>query len=139
MDGLSAEANIVALLQLSNGILGIVRASAFSPATDGYRREVEVLQDELESLNSVLEILSNLPSIPGSSKLAKLLSLRGPIEACLRELQSLMDKLSLLAGSDRAFKRMIKSLVTKEELRRIISSLEKSRATFALALSSHQM
>lgn len=141
MEALGSVASIIALIQVSSHI--IVALQRYQPLVKDFPREISLLHDELKHLVSVLEIVSDLPSIPGSSKLTKLKILNdpgGPVERCRRELVRLDDGLEKFFGRSKGLTKVVFGArswpFSKNQTVAGIKTIEETRNLFALAISA---
>lgn len=95
MDGLSAAASVIAVVQLTEEIIKICYGYAMT-AKDA-RRDIRALADELESLQDVLADIQRLSESPEAhtrlSRLGRLVQPGIPLEKCSRCLEELKGKL----------------------------------------------
>lgn len=93
MDGLSASASIITVIQVSGQIFSLCWDYYF--AIKDTRDDIQFLRNELTALQDVLESVAEMVEMAGDSKLSILEILstpNGPLEQCSRELNSLPTK-----------------------------------------------
>jgi len=95
MDGLSASASIIIVIQVSGQIFSLCWDYYF--AVKDARDDIQLLLNELTALQDVLESVAEMVEISGNSKLSILEILskpNGPLQQYSRELSSLVTKLN---------------------------------------------
>ena len=101
MDGLSAAASVIAVIQISGHVFDLCRTYYFE--VRNARKDIQRLRDEVTSLQDVLTNVADLPDSPGSAKLS-ILGLNqsdGPLQQCRTELTELATKLEAGQGKDK--------------------------------------
>jgi hypothetical protein len=94
MDGLSAAASVIAVIQISAQVFTLCN-DYFLVVKDA-RKDIQRLRDEVSSLHDVLENIAEMAEFPAAAKLSTLNILikpDGPMELCRRELERLKAKL----------------------------------------------
>src|SRR4051812_11175285 len=102
MDGLSAAASVIAVIQISGGFFDLCR-TYYLEARDA-RKDIKRLRDEVTTLQDVLTSVADLAEAPGSAKLLILGLLNqpdGPLQQCGTELEVLATKLEICQGKDK--------------------------------------
>src|SRR5437773_9495870 len=104
MDGLSAAASVIAVVQISGQVFNLCW-TYYSNVKDA-RNDIRRLRIEVTSLQVVLTKVAELADTPGSAKLSILNLLNqsdGPIQQCQTELVGLVAKLDPGQGKDKQF------------------------------------
>lgn len=142
MDGLSAAASLIAVLQVTSAVITI--CYSYRQGQKHSSREVIQLSDELSSLKDVLDALLRLAEKSGASDdTARLATFEllakpdGPLLNCQSELERLQAKLEPESGW-RAVKRSLVWPLKEGELRKALGALERLKGTMQLALSADQ-
>ena len=140
MDGLSAAASILAVVQISGKIYDLCRAY-YLEARDA-RDDIRRLRAEVTSLQDVLTNVADLAEAPGSDGLSVLHLLDrpdGPVQQCQVELVELITKLEPGRGRNEMKKfgmRALKWLLNTKEIDKAITHIERHKNTFNLALTA---
>jgi hypothetical protein len=150
MDGLSAAASLIAVLQVTSAVITI--CYAYRQGQKHSSREVIQLSDELNSLKDVLDALLRLVEKPEDSNATTNSSWNsenrlatfevvvkpdGPLFTCKSELERLKAKLEPESGW-RAVKRSLVWPLKEGELRKALGALERLKGTMQLALAADQ-
>jgi hypothetical protein len=138
MDPLSATASAIAVLQISGTIISACynyRSLVKSARTDASRitSELNGLRTVIESLLSLLE--DDAPD--ESSVLRSISQINGPLENCLKDLESVVSKLVLKDGW-RATRATLVWPLREAEVRRVLESIDSTKSTIQLALLADQ-
>jgi ankyrin repeat domain-containing protein 50 len=142
MDGLSAAAGIIAVIQLSGQLFDLCR-TYYLEVKDA-RIDIQRLRNEVISLHDVLASVKDLADAPGSAKLSNLDLLNkpdGPVQQCTTELEGLTAKLELVQGKDRMKQfglRALKWPFSSKDIDKVIETIGRHKATFNLALTADQ-
>lgn len=142
MDGLSAAASVIAVVQIAEVVCS--KLQQYIWAVKDAKKDIERLRDEILTLHDVLEKVDDLKYGPRSEALALdiLNKPDGPIEKCNYELVELLSRLDTGQG-DTAMKRVgwraLKWPFNRKAVDKILESLEKYKATFNLALTAGSM
>ncbi|TVY38543.1 Ankyrin repeat and KH domain-containing protein [Lachnellula occidentalis] len=140
MDGLSAAASVVALVQISGQIYNLCQT--YYAGVKSAREDIRRLRDEVTSLQDVLNGVADLADSPASAKLAVLGLLNQPdglVQQCQTELAGLTTKLADGQGNGTMKKfgmRALKWPFTKKDVDAIISIIGRQKALFHLALTT---
>ncbi|TVY25789.1 Ankyrin repeat and KH domain-containing protein mask [Lachnellula hyalina] len=140
MDGLSAAASVVALVQISGQIYNLCQT--YYSGVKSAREDIRRLRDEVTSLQDVLNGVADLADSPASAKLAVLDLLNQPnglVEQCRTELAGLITKLADGQGDGKMKKfglRALKWPFTKKDVDATISIIERQKALFHLAFTT---
>ena len=137
MDPLSVSAGIIAVLQLSSTVFGYLKDA--TEATGDRKR----LLDEVTSLHFLLfPLVDQMKEAEGddtwSASLRSLKTPGGPLEQFRVELQRVASKLERVAGVKK-FGKAITWPFQKEEVKEILSTIERQKSLFILALESCNM
>lgn len=138
MDGLSAAASVIAVIQISGQVFDLCR-TYYSEVKDA-KIDMQRLCDEVTSLQNVLTNVSRLTS----DKLPILDFLNqpnGPVQQCLIELIALAAKLNPGQGRDKMRQfglRALKWPFSGKEVDKAITAIERHKATFNFALTVDQ-
>jgi ankyrin repeat domain-containing protein 50 len=137
MDGLGAAASVIAVIQISGKIFDLCW-TYYSEVKDA-RKDIRRLRDEVKSLQDVLTNVAELADAPGSAKLSilRLNQPDGSIQQCRTELIELARKLETKQGKDKM--RALKWPFRSKDVDKAIADIERSKATFSLALAVDQM
>lgn len=139
MDGVSATASVVALIETSLKIVSLC-AEYYSHVKNA-KQDVHRFSLEVKAFIKVLQNLDNLAQNSGATRLFALTSLSEDIQRCLLDLERLQKKLDLGKGRKamsrygiRAFKWPFES----KELEKDIAVLERYKSVFNAALNTDQ-
>jgi hypothetical protein len=142
MDGLSAAASVIAVVQITSQIFDLCR-TYYINVRDA-RRDVERLRTEIISLQDVLANVVDLTDDSNSSSLRTLNILNqadGPIQQCQLELADLAAKLEPHEDKSRMRQfglRALKWPLTAKEVDNILVAIGRHKASFTLALTTDQ-
>lgn len=151
MDPLSITASIIAVLQATDAVIHV--CNDYRSAVKNSSWELPRVIDEVTSLRGLLEALARLAKEAESadpateSRLPTLEPLCGPVgplATCLGELKALEKKLALPTASGHAKSKrnaLVAALVwplKKEDTRRALENIERSKSTFTLAIAGDQ-
>jgi hypothetical protein len=138
MDGLSAAASVIAVVQVSRQVFDLCR-TYYSEVKDA-RTDIQRLCDEVMSLQNVLTSVTHL----ASAKLPILDLLNqpdGPVQQCLTELIALAAKLNSGQGKDKMRQfglRALKWPFSSKDVDKAITAIGRHKTTFTLALTADQ-
>ena len=140
MDPLSATASVVAVFQLSTQVLSLCREYYSEIKTA--RSDIEKLVVEIQTFQNVLQKLKTNAEGLDASKLFVTASCEDNIRQCSYDLENLKSRLELEKHGKRMKRfglRALKWPFTSPEVDRVISTLERQKLTFNLALGLDQM
>jgi ankyrin repeat domain-containing protein 50 len=145
MDGLSAAASVIAVIQITQQIF-IICQTYYLEVKDA-RKDIQLLSDEVTSLKDVLTNLKDLGDSPSSAELSSLKLLNqpnGPLERCEADLRALVTKLEpgTRTGDSKMKQfglRALKWPFSSKDVYKVITAIERNKNLFNLALSSDQM
>jgi hypothetical protein len=142
MDGISAAASIIAVIQISEQIISLCR-TYYSEVRDA-KKNIQRLREEMTSLQTVLTKVADLANAPNSAKLSTLSLLNqpdGPVRQCMMELITIAAKLNPGQGKDTMKQfglRALKWPFSSKDVDKAITTIERHKATFNLALAADQ-
>ena len=139
MDGVSATASVVALVETSLKIVSLC-AEYYSHVKNA-KKEVDRFSREVEAFINVLENLDKLAQNPGTTRLFATRSLNENIKRCLVDLEHLQKKLEPGKGRKTMSRYGIRALkwpFENKELEKNIGVLERYKSTFTAALNTDQ-
>jgi ankyrin repeat domain-containing protein 50 len=137
MDGISAAASVVALIQISGQVFALCQ-DYFSEVKNA-RQDIRRLRDEVMSLQDVLTNVKDLAEAPSSTKLTSLDLLNQPdglIHQCETELKGLSTKLDIGQGKGHMRLRALKWPFSKKDVDKTISAISRQKELFNLALTA---
>jgi len=143
MDGLSAAANVIAVIQIAGTIWSL--CSQYLTAAKNAKPDIERLQGELSRLKNVLEVAQKLLEGPNGSRLQASQELRSALENCSSRLKGLESKLKEkletakrgnIVGRFRL--RALKWPLESNDVDSIVQSLYEFRDTLSACLSVDQ-
>lgn len=139
MDGLSAAASVIALIQISQSVA--LLCSQYFTAVKNAKPDIERLQKEVDRLNTVLEGVQRILQGPNGAKLQTSQRLCDGLSGCFSQVNKLEKKLTdkLYVGKkDKVMSRFgyraLKWPFEKDEVDSIIQILEGYRDTLSAAL-----
>lgn len=141
MDGLSAAASVVAVIQISAQVFDLCRTYYLN--VKDARKDIERLRNEITSLQ---DILVNVADLANESSSASLQTLRlvnqddGPLKECQLELTALLGRLSPQNGASKV-KLVLRSLkwpLNSKEVDKALLAIGRYKSSFVLALSTDQ-
>ena len=139
MDGVSAAASIVALIQISEHLFGLCQE--YFQGVKHAREDIQRLRDEILSLQDILINLKELTDAADSAKLSIFKTLNqidGPVQRCQTHLNGLVTKLDPGLGENRMKQfglRALKWPFNSKAVNEIIVVIERHKTTFSLALN----
>jgi hypothetical protein len=134
MDGLSAAASLIALLQISNSII------QYLAEIGGSSMERLQLLMELSNTTMLLTMLKDAPRDTGSTEAwnSTMKRLQGPLD----QFQKLLEKLAARLAPNHGIKKLGRAVLWpfhKDELKDIFSSLERYKTLLGLAMHNDHM
>lgn len=143
MDGVSAAASVIAVIQMSGQVFDLCRT--YYLEVNDARKDIQRLRDEVTSLQDVLVNVADLTDAPGSAK-SSILALNrpdGPVQQCRTDLIGLAAKLDPGQGTDKMTQFGLTALkwpFSSKEVDKAITTIGRHKATFnlALAAATHQ-
>lgn len=144
MDGVSAAANIIAVLQLVEKIALLI--SQYVKAVKSAKTDIERLQREIEGLRHVLNGMHQLVQGPNGARLETSQLLMPALQRCSSELTGLGDILKEPLAPSGKRERLMRRFGFRElkwpfqsaQIDRTVESLTKFRDTFTAALNLDQ-
>lgn len=142
MDGVSAAASVIAVVQLTEEVIKICYGYAVT-AKDA-RRDIRALADELESLQDILGDIQGLFERPeahiGLSTLGRLVRPGSPLEKCSNCLEELKGELDSAkhAGVANQMKTVLGWPFKRKDTSRTIDLIRSYRDTISLAINADQ-
>ena len=142
MDGLSAAASVIAVIQVSSQIFDLCRTYYIN--VKDAREDIQRLRDEITALQDVLVNVADLTDDPKSASLKALASISrkdGPLQVCQSELLALAARLD--PGEERGRMRQfgmraLKWPFSSKEVDKILDSIGRHKSSFTLALAADQ-
>ena len=141
MDPLSAATSVIAVVQISGQVFGLCW-EYYSEVKDA-KEDIKRLRDEVKSLQDVVTKVADLVDAPTAkpSVMDLLSQPDGPVQQCLTELIKLAAKLNPGQGKDtmkRFGLRALKWPFSSKDVDKAITTIERHKATFNLALTADQ-
>ena len=139
MDGVSAAASVVALVEISAKVVSLC-AEYYSHVKNA-KKDIDRFRLEVEALIKVLRNLHQLAQKPGAAKLFTSNTLDESINLCLSDLRHFKKKLEPGKGRkamNRYGVRALKWPFESKELEKAIGVLERYKSTFNTALNVDQ-
>lgn len=143
MDGLSAAASVVAVIQISGHVFDLCR-TYYSEVKEA-RKDIQRLRDEVTSLQDVLTNVADLADAPSPAHLSILNLLNqvdGPVQQCQAQLTELAAKLEPGQGKNKMKQfglRALKWPFSSKEVEKTVVTIGRHKATFGLALAADHM
>lgn len=146
MDGLSAAANIIAVLQLTQAVA--VGLRTFYRHVRDARAEIDKLYSTIIGLEIIFKRLDSLSKQSGHELLDSILwsDPQGPLKQASNELILLKDQLEVQHSKKQQLEKVMKSLriswkwpFKQDEIASIVNRLEGHKSTLLLQLSSHNL
>jgi hypothetical protein len=145
MDGLSAAASIIAVVEITMEDFDL--CNRYYVEVKEARADIERLRLEILSFQSVLLSVRDLAENPSSAELSTLRNLcnsgqDGIVQRCTDDLEGLREKLESKPGKDQMRKfgfRALKWHFSSKEVEKLITTLERFKAMFSLALDADQV
>ncbi|KAJ5211729.1 NACHT and WD40 domain protein [Penicillium cinerascens] len=139
MDGISAAASVIAVIQLTGSIVKI--CGGYIKEVKDAPKDVVSLQKEVEDLREILEKLSGLIHGTHGTKLSTSRALVDGTINCLALLQDLEGKIDPGRGKKAMSKvglRALKWPLKRTEVERIMKDIDRYKTTFSLSLQIDQ-
>jgi len=130
MDGVSAAASVVAIIQISGQVFALCQS--YYSGVKSAREDIPRLRDEVTALQDVLTNIRDLADAPGSAKLSILGLLNQPdglIQQCATELKGLKTKLD--TGL-----RALRWPIHRKDIDKTILVIRRQKKIFNLALTA---
>jgi hypothetical protein len=141
MDGLSAAASVIAVIQISAQVFDLCRTYYLN--VKDARKDIQRLRNEMNSLQDVLVNVVDLANAPESASL-KILNLvnkqDGPLSQCQSELTALLEKLDPGESTSKV-KLALQSLkwpLHSKEIDQALLAIGRYKNSFVLALTTDQ-
>jgi len=139
MDGLSAAASIIAVVDISAKVASL--CFQYSVAVKGAKNDITRLHTKVEDVKGILEKIIKLLDGPGNARLPTTDTLSVPLKQFFEVLQRI--KTDLEPGTARKTMkqfgfRALKWPYTSEGVEEMVARLEKCEQTFSLALQVEQ-
>jgi hypothetical protein len=137
MDGLSAAASVIAVIQISEHV--VLLCSRYLQAVKNAKSDIERLHGELSHLRAVLEGARKLLQGPNMARLETSRLLDDGLRGCYSHLQDLETKLKGTRKGMRFFgRRALKWPFESKEVGTVIQTLNKFRDTLSASLNIDQ-
>ena len=143
MDGISAAASVIAVIEISGQVYSL--CSKYYLEVKDARKDIKSLREELASLDEVLTKVVDLARVPSPNQLAILALLNqteGPVQQCRAQLTDLVVKLEHWQGKDKMKRfglRALKWPFSSKEVNNCLLVIGRYKATFELALTADHM
>ena len=139
MDGLSAAASVIAVVQISGQVFGLCW-EYYSEVKDA-KEDIKRLRDEVKSLQDVVTKVADLVDAPTAkpSVMDLLSQPDGPVQQCLKELTELVKKLKPELEKNKMKKfglRALKWPFVSKDVDKAIKAIGRYKVTFNLALTT---
>ena len=139
MDGFSAAASVIAVVQISGQVFGLCW-EYYSEVKDA-RKDIKRLRDEIKSLQDVVTKVVDLVDAPGAklSVMDLLSQSDGPVQQCLKELTELMERLKTGLENNKMKKFGLRALrwpFISKDIDKAVTAIGRYKATFNLALTA---
>jgi hypothetical protein len=139
MDALGAAASVIAVVELSAKVVSV--CVEYSRAIKNATKDIDLLLNELKSLQDVLEKVKQLLDGPNGSRLSASQSLRNGLDSSGSELKTLDQKLEPSISRKRMSRiglRALKWPFETEEVNKVLGRLERCKQAISLALQLDQ-
>lgn len=137
MDGLSAAASVLAVIEISAKLVALCR-DCFSEVKEA-KKDIQRFRKEVTTLENILIDLRDLVDTPDCTKLP---ILDTSLKQCQSTLEELVRKLEKAAGKDKMMKqfgwRAFKWPFNSNDVQKAIETIERHKNTFNLALTVDQ-
>lgn len=143
MDGLSAAASVIAVVQISEKVFNLCRM--YYLEVKKARKDIKRLRDEVTSLQDVLTNVADLAEDPCSANLSILSLLNqqnGPVQQCQGDLAGLITNLDPGQGKNKMKQfglRALKWPFNSKDVEKLLTTIGRHKATFNLALTSDHL
>lgn len=139
MDGVSAAASVIALVEISVKILSLT--VEYSTQVKSAKEDIARFRLELDAFIKLLRSLHELAQNPEAKKLVTFKSLAQSIQQCKLDLENLYERLE--PGKSRKAMsrygiRALKWPFESKELHNLIDRLERYKSTFSTTLNADQ-
>ncbi|KAE9371255.1 hypothetical protein N431DRAFT_376754 [Stipitochalara longipes BDJ] len=141
MDGLSAAASVIAVIQISAQVFDLCRTYYLN--VKDARKDIQRLRNEVNSLQDILVNVADLAHAAQPSSLRTLSIVNqkdGPLEQCRVELTALLAKLDPGEGASKLALalRSLKWPLHSKEVDQVLLAIGRYKSSFILALSTDQ-
>ncbi|MCJ1387629.1 hypothetical protein MMC18_000472 [Xylographa bjoerkii] len=139
MDGLSAAASVIAVIQISGQVSSLCRA--YYLEVKDARNEIQRLREEVAALEDVLTKVMDLADDPTATEVEVLKLVNqteGPVQQCQAFLTDLVAQLKKGQGSDtmkRFGLRALKWPFSSKDVKACLETIARHKATFTLAIA----
>ncbi|KAI9868485.1 MAG: hypothetical protein M1813_005929 [Trichoglossum hirsutum] len=140
MDGLSAAASVIAVVDISAKITSF--CFQYLIAVKGAKNDIEHLQRKVAEIRGILEKIKQLLDGRDKAQLSTTSELSDSLKECFRELEELKAELEpgkARKAMSRFGVRALRWPFTSKQIEKIVSSLERYEQAFARALQVDQM
>lgn len=140
MDGLSAAASVIAVIEISAKIVSL--CVQYSAAVKDAKEDIERFQRKVIDLNNLFERVKQLSDGGDHTGLSTVHQFEVSLKDCslrLKELETRLDPSKLHRNMSRFGWRALKWPFTSKEVERIVLDMQKYEQTFILALQVDQM
>ena len=140
MEPLSGAASVIAVVQISGRVFDLCRT--YYLEVKEARKDIQLLRDEVTSLQDVLTNVADLAEDPDSAKLSILGLLNqpdGPVQQCQKDLAGLALKLETGQGKCKMKQfglRALKWPFSSKDVEKLLTTIGRHKATFNLALTA---
>jgi hypothetical protein len=136
MDGLSAAANVIAVVDISAKIASL--CFQYSVAVKNAKEDIGRLQRKVNDIKDVLGEVQQLLGGRDKTRLSATNKLLDSLKECFLQLEELKTQLETRKAMSRFGVRALKWPFTSKEVEKIVASLERYEQTFSLALQADQ-
>ena len=139
MDGVSAAASVVALVQISAKVASL--CAEYYSHVKSAKKDIDRFHLEVEALIKVLQNLEELAQKPGAEKLFTTNAIKESIRSCLSELTYFNERLEPGKGRKAMSRYEIRALkwpFESKELEKAIGILQRYKSIFSTALNVDQ-
>jgi Fungal N-terminal domain of STAND proteins len=139
MDPLSCAASVIALIQISDGILSLCREYALG--VRDAREDIRRLDNEVRALCDVMKRVDKMTQSSDATRLQASKSLADTMMVCLSDLNSIKSRLDPGRGRkviNRVGLRALKWPFKSKDVVKIIEALDRHKGTISLALHVDQ-
>ena len=139
MDGLSAAASVIAVVQISAEVNSLCQK--YLVGVKHARNDIERLSTEVRALREILkrlEELVNSSSVMKLSILAVVNEQGGLMKKCIQQLAGIKDKLEASGDMKKIGLRTLKWPSKSEKIEQIIYDLERYKSAFSMTLNTDQ-
>ncbi|KAK6356097.1 hypothetical protein TWF718_000472 [Orbilia javanica] len=136
MDGLSAAASVIAVIDVSAKLLGVL--GKYYKDVKGAKADIQQLTKQVESLHGVLENIQTLIEGKDETKIPGIQPLKDSLVLCKSQEQELLDQLPEQRTTLR-FSRSLKWPFKGPRIKEILIALESSKTTLSNSLVSSNL